>query len=154
MSKSTKWSTWTISSYWNIITFSWFINLKKRKRRIEINLFILIQTNFRMKLLFSTCMTIFTTIINFTYSWINPFITLFNMRTWCWSINIKFSNNKTSNARLKTRSALSRRNDVSKLPPNYLFIQFYSSVNPYKKIVFCEKRSPLCKKMNPKKFKK
>jgi len=50
--------------------------------------------------------------------------------------------NITSNARLMTRSALSRRNDVSKLPPNYLFIQFYSSVNPYKK-------------MNPKKkFKK
>jgi hypothetical protein len=58
---------------------------------------------------------------------------------------------QTSNARLKTRSALSRRNDVSKLPPNYLFIQFYSSVNPYKKIFFCKKSGPLCKKMDPKK---
>jgi hypothetical protein len=31
--------------------------------------------------------------------------------------------NKTSSARLKTRSALSRRNRVSKLPPSYSFIQ-------------------------------
>ncbi len=61
----------------------------------------------------------------------------------------------TSNARLKTHSALSRRNDVSKLPPNYLFIQFYSLVNPYKNIIFCEKSSPLCKKNeSEKKFKK
>ncbi len=62
-----------------------------------------------------------------------------------------FPSVRTSNARLKTRSALSRRNDISKLRPNYLFIQFYSSANPYQKIFFCEKRSPLCKKMNPKK---
>ncbi len=32
-----------------------------------------------------------------------------------------FTLNITSNAHLKTRSALSRRNDVSKLPTNYLF---------------------------------
>jgi len=38
-----------------------------------------------MKLLFCTCMTIFTTIANFTNSWINPFITLFYMWTRCWS---------------------------------------------------------------------
>ncbi len=61
-------------------------------------------------------------------------------------INSLISSKITSNARLKTRSALSRRNDVSKLPPNYLLIQFYSSVNPYKKIFFCKKVVPCVKK--------
>jgi hypothetical protein len=42
----------------------------------------------------------------------------------------------TSNARLKTRSALSRRNDVSKLPSNYLFIQFQKSTIEHSRCVF------------------
>ncbi len=73
----------------------------------------------------------------------------------------------TSSARLRTRSALSRRNRVSKLPPSYSFkvseknnIRFeflildYPSLNPYKKNFF-PKKMVLCVKNDPqKKFQK
>ena len=44
-----------------------------------------------MKLLFSTCMTIFTIITSITDRWINPFIILFDVWTWCGSKIIRLS---------------------------------------------------------------
>ncbi len=71
----------------------------------------------------------------------------------------------TSSTRLRTRSALSRRNRLSKLPPSYSFklsektnIRFefldpdYPSVNPYKKNFFSKKMVLCLKKLIHKKI--
>jgi hypothetical protein len=74
-------------------------------------------------------------------------IMLFLRRFISWNLIFYFE--ITSNARPRTRSALSRRDDASELSANYLFIKFqktnirfeffdpdYPSVDPYRKISF------------------
>lgn len=67
MGECTENATRTIARLLYIIAFGWFIN-------------------FRMKLLFGTCMTILAIIAGLTIGWFAPFFAVLYIRTRCWSI--------------------------------------------------------------------